>query len=104
MLRMTEGRTVRGRVIDARRFPAPVAGAFLELASGHTRPTGLDYMLMNRSAAEDGTFELHDVDTRTTTLVVSAAGYSDEQRVPLDSAPEELTVRAGPRAPGWTCR
>ncbi|MFP2927004.1 carboxypeptidase regulatory-like domain-containing protein [Pyxidicoccus sp. 3LG] len=98
VLRMTEGRTVRGRVIDA-RTSAPVKHAFIELATGHTRPTGLDYTVTNHLSASDGTFALHHVDTRTGILIVSANGYPLEQRVRLDSAPEELTVRmdSGPR-------
>ena len=50
------------------------------------------------SSAEDGTFEVHHVDTASVTLHVDAHNRYRPQRVRLDSAPEELTVRMDPGA------
>ncbi|MFP2927005.1 carboxypeptidase regulatory-like domain-containing protein [Pyxidicoccus sp. 3LG] len=88
VLRMTPGRTVRGRVIDA-ETSAPVERAFIECSANawERYTTGYAY------SAADGTFELHHVDTASVTLVVQARHRYLEQRVPLASAPEELTVR-----------
>ncbi|MFP2927006.1 carboxypeptidase regulatory-like domain-containing protein [Pyxidicoccus sp. 3LG] len=93
VLRMTPGRTVRGRVIDA-ETSAPVEKALIEF----TTPDGKYYPASPEMTAADGTFVLQHVDTAPVTLVVHDNNRYLQQRVSLDASTEELTVRLNPGA------
>ncbi|MBZ4417474.1 carboxypeptidase-like regulatory domain-containing protein [Myxococcus sp. RHSTA-1-4] len=96
VVRMSRGRKLRGRVVDA-ETSEPVSDASL---LPHTRPTGPEgrsLSLLPIGTAEDGTFEIPALDLEAFTLTVSAPEYR-EQQLTLAPEQEEVTVRLDPGA------
>ncbi len=91
-IRMGPGRTVRGRVLDA-ETSAPVVGAvirFIDASLDSTNPTSYHWAAVH--AADDGSFELSNLEARPHTLVVEHEDYWS-RRLSLEERTEELTVR-----------
>lgn len=90
VLRMSRGRPLHGRVVDA-ETSEPLASALLMLSTRKdedTYATGITYA----SARPDGTFSLGNVDLGSFTLTASYPGYLDQQHA-VGPEQEELTIR-----------
>ncbi|NTX37415.1 carboxypeptidase regulatory-like domain-containing protein [Myxococcus sp. CA033] len=85
-LRMSPGRQVAGRVLDA-ETSAPVAGATLRIAPDRMRGEPLHRLAEQVETARDGSFSLPNVEERSLTLFIEAGGY------PL----KQLTLAPGPQ-------
>jgi hypothetical protein len=90
-LRMGPGRRVRGRVLDAETSePVQASIHFTDATLESTSPTSRVWS--HSSTAEDGSFELSNVEARPLALLVSHVEYR-LRRLSLDDRTEEVTVR-----------
>jgi hypothetical protein len=96
-VRLERGRTVRGRVLDA-RTSQPVSGAVLQLSpSESTSPQDLE-SLINRTvyARDDGIFEVSALSARAYTLEVTEAPGYRPVSVRVEAQQQEVTLRLEP--------
>ncbi|MCY1018004.1 carboxypeptidase-like regulatory domain-containing protein [Pyxidicoccus sp. MSG2] len=96
VLRMSRGRTLRGRVVDA-ETAWPVPFAQLMLTPRSSNPEEHAPTLPVEGAGEDGTFTLSHLDPDTFTLTVNRPGYR-QLRLTVSSDQEEVTLRLEPGA------
>jgi protocatechuate 3,4-dioxygenase beta subunit len=94
-LTLREGRTLRGRVLDA-KDDAPVTGAIvgedISPAMGSRRPSDE----VEAITGTDGSFEIPGLESRAYRIAVQHPNYSPSQSkidVPLDQDPPELIVK-----------
>ncbi|WP_164010971.1 MSCRAMM family protein [Pyxidicoccus trucidator] len=93
VVRMSRGRALRGRVVDA-ETGQPLSEASLELFARANETSPGVYL---QSIEEDGTFEMPQVDLEAFQVTATAEGYR-RQRLTPGPGQEELTVRMDPGA------
>ncbi|NTX10378.1 carboxypeptidase regulatory-like domain-containing protein [Myxococcus sp. CA056] len=90
-LRMSPGRQVAGRVLDA-ETSAPVEGASLRVAPGQMRGEPLKRLGRHVTTSRDGSFSFPNVEEQLLTLFVEAPGYPLKQLTLAPGPHEGLTV------------
>ncbi|MFP2907755.1 carboxypeptidase regulatory-like domain-containing protein [Pyxidicoccus sp. 3LFB2] len=100
VVRMSRGRTLHGRVVDA-VTGEPVEDVRFELATRFSMDAEGTALTLSNNGTEgtkaDGTFELRHVDLEAFTLTATRDGYR-KQRLTVGPEQEELTVRLDPGA------
>jgi protocatechuate 3,4-dioxygenase beta subunit len=94
VLRMSRGRALRGRVVDA-ETSKPLSNICVVHAAGSTGAVKHPAPISIAITREDGTFELHDLPPEALTLIVNDPGYRKLQ-LAVGPEQEELTLRLTP--------